>query len=103
MSKKFTHDQLMTLIAEAAVDFQLAEILRNSLKRELSAMYATYFQAHGRPGNGERTRFDFEDPAYQGVVRFTEGAYGRWYDQRALTTRLKRRLRTLVERLERAK
>lgn len=102
MKKKFTHDQLMTLIAEAAIDFQQAEIQRNSLKRELSAMYATYFHAHGRPGNGERTRFDFEDPAYRGVVEFTQGAYGRWFDQRALTTRLKRKLRNLVERLERA-
>lgn len=102
MNKKPTHEQLMTLIAEAAIDFQQAEILRNSLKRELSAMYATYFQAHGRPGNGERGRFDFEDPAYQGVVEFTQGAYSRWFDQRALTTRLKRKLRNLVERLERA-
>lgn len=103
MNKKPTREQLMTLIAEAAIDFQQAEILRNSLKRELSAMYATYFQAHGRPGNGERTRFDFEDPAYRGVVEFTKGAYSRWFDQRALTTRLKRKLRNLVERLERAK
>lgn len=102
MNKKTTHEQLMTLIAEAAIDFQQAEILRNSLKRELSAMYATYFRAHGRPGNGERTRFDFEDPAYSGVVEFTQGAYSRWFDQRALTTRLKRKLRNLVERLERA-
>lgn len=102
MRKPLTHEQLMILIAEAAIDFQRAEILRNSLKRELSAMYATYFQAHGRPGNGERTRFDFEDPAYRGVVQFTEGAYSRWFDQRALTTRLKRKLRNLVERLERA-
>ncbi|ETF07979.1 MULTISPECIES: hypothetical protein [Pseudomonas] len=102
MNKKPTYEQLMTLIAEAAIDFQQAEILRNSLKRELSAMYATYFQAHGRPGNGERTRFDFEDPAYRGVVEFTQGAYSRWFDQRALTTRLKRKLRNLVERLERA-
>lgn len=102
MNKKPTYEQLMTLIAEAAIDFQQAEILRNSLKRELSAMYATYFQAHGRPGNGERTRFDFEDPAYRGVVEFTQGAYSRWFDQRALTARLKRKLRNLVERLERA-
>lgn len=102
MNKKPTHEQLMTLIAEAAIDFQQAEILRNGLKRELSAMYATYFRAHGRPGNGERTRFDFEDPAYRGVVEFTQGAYSRWFDQRALTTRLKRKLRNLVERLERA-
>ena len=102
MNKKPTYEQLMTLIAEAAIDFQQAEILRNSLKRELSAMYATYFQAHGRPGNGERTRFDFEDPSYRGVVEFTQGAYSRWFDQRALTTRLKRKLRNLVERLERA-
>ncbi|PHN66473.1 hypothetical protein AO268_22440 [Pseudomonas sp. ICMP 8385] len=102
MNKKPTYEQLMTLIAEAAIDFQQAEILRNSLKRELSSMYATYFRAHGRPGNGERTRFDFEDPAYRGVVEFTQGAYSRWFDQRALTTRLKRKLRNLVERLERA-
>lgn len=102
MRKPLSHEQLMILIAEAAIDFQRAEILRNSLKRELSAMYATYFQAHGRPGNGERTRFDFEDPAYRGVVQFTEGAYSRWFDQRALTTKLKRKLRNLVERLERA-
>lgn len=102
MSKKIIYEELMGQIAEAAVAFQHAEILRNSLKRELSAMYVTYFQAHGRPGNGERKRFDFEDPAYSGVVQFTEGAYSRWFDQRALTTKLKRKLRTLVERLERA-
>lgn len=102
MKPKLTHEQLMNQIAEVAIDFQRAEILRNSLKRELSAMYATYFRAHGRPGNGERTRFDFEDPAYRGVVQFTEGAYSRWFDQRALTTKLKRKLRGLVERLERA-
>lgn len=102
MKTKLTHQQLMNQIAEVAIDFQRAEILRNSLKRELSAMYATYFRAHGRPGNGERTRFDFEDPAYRGVVQFTEGAYSRWFDQRALTTKLKRKLRGLVERLERA-
>lgn len=102
MSKKITYEQLMGQIAEAAVAFQHAEILRNSLKRELSAMYATYFQAHGRPGNDERTRFDFEDPAYRGVVEFTQAAYSRWVDQRALTTKLKRKLRSLVERLERA-
>lgn len=102
MSKKITYEELMGQIAEAAVAFQHAEILRNSLKRELSAMYATYFQAHGRPGDGERKRFDFEDPAYRGVVQFTEGAYSRWFDQRALTTKLKRKLRNLVERLERA-
>ena len=102
MKAKLTHEQLMNQIAEVAIDFQRAEILRNSLKRELSAMYATYFRAHGRPGNGERTRFDFEDPAYRGVVQFTEGAYSRWFDQRVLTTKLKRKLRGLVERLERA-
>ncbi|KPC13023.1 hypothetical protein [Pseudomonas syringae group genomosp. 3] len=102
MKPKLTHDELMTLIAEAAIDFQQAEILRNSLKRELGDMYATYFQAHGRPGNGERGRFDFEDPAYRGVVQFTEGAYSRWFDQRALTTKFKRKLRNLVLRLERA-
>ena len=102
MKAKLTHEQLMNQIAEVAIDFQRAEILRNSLKRELSAMYATYFRAHGRPGNGERTRFDFEDPAYRGVVQFTEGAYSRWFDQRAMTTKLKRKLRGLVERLERA-
>lgn len=71
MKPKMTYEQLMNQIAEVAIDFQHAEILRNSLKRELSAMYATYFRAHGRPGNGERTRFDFEDPAYSGVVQFT--------------------------------
>lgn len=102
MNRKQTHEQLMTQIAEAAVDYQQAEILRNALKRELSNMYATYFQAYGRPGNGERTRFNFEDPAYRGVVQFTEGAYTRWFNQRALTTKRKRRLRSLVERLERA-
>lgn len=102
MKAKPTYQQLMEQIAEAAAEFQQAEILRNALKRELSVMYATYFRAHGRPGNGDRTRFDFEDPAYRGVIQFTEGAYRRWFDQRALTTKLKRRLRGLVERLERA-
>lgn len=102
MSKVFDEQQHMTQIAEAAVAYQKAETRRNSLRRELNAMYSTYFRAHGHPYADSTKRINPDDEAFEGVLRFTDAAYRRWVDQRDLTTRLKRKLRTLVARLERA-
>lgn len=102
MSKVFDEQQHMNLIAEAAVAYQKAETRRNALRRELNAMYSTYFNAYGRPYPDDRRRINPDDEAFEGVLRFTDAAYRRWVEQRDLTTRLKRKLRTLVQRLERA-
>ena len=103
MSKKLTHEQLMSQIAEAAVNYQNAETSRNALRRELNALYATYFAAYGRPyPNDPRKRIDPEDPAFSGVLRFTDAAFERWLAARYLTTSTKRKMRTLIQRLERS-
>jgi hypothetical protein len=102
MSKIFNEQAHMELIAEAAVLYQLAETKRNSFRRELNDMYTVFFQAHGRPYGDDRRRIDPDDDAYLPVLDFTNAAYGRWKAQRDLTTKLKRKLRTLVERLGRA-
>lgn len=103
MKTKPTYEELMTQIAESAVAYQHAETERNGYRRELNALYRTYFAAYGHPyPNEPRKRIDPDDDAFGGVLRFTDAAFKRWIDARYLTTRLKRRLRTLVERLERA-
>lgn len=100
MKAKPTYQQLKEQIAEAAIEFQVAETKRNSLRRELNTLYTTYFQAYGRPYGDERRRIDPYDDKFAPVLQFTGPAYKRWKDQRDLTTRLKRKLRTLVERME---
>jgi len=103
VSKKPTYEQLMGQIAEAAVGYQQAETQRNALRRELNGLYKTYFAAYGHPYPGEpRKRIDPDDERFHGVLRFTDAAFQRWLAARELTTRLKRKLRGLVERLERA-
>lgn len=102
MSKKPTYEQLMSQIAEAAVEYQHAETKRNGLRRELNTMYRVYFDAYGRPFADTNKRVNPYDEAFAGVIAFTDVAYTRWRVQRDLTTKLKRKLRTLVERLERA-
>ncbi|QLG90745.1 hypothetical protein HZF02_01715 [Pseudomonas yamanorum] len=102
MTTKLTREQLMGQIAEAAVAFQLAETKRNSLRRELNSMYKTYFDAHGRPYADTSKRVNPYDEAFAGVIRFTDAAYDRWYVARNLTTKLKRNMRTLIQRLERS-
>ncbi|MCL8340112.1 hypothetical protein [Pseudomonas mosselii] len=102
MSKKPTYEQLMGQIAEAAVGYQQAETKRNALRRELNGLYKTYFAAYGHPHPGEpRKRINPEDDRFRGVLSFTDAAFRRWLDARELTTKLKRKLRGLVERLER--
>ncbi len=101
MIKPINEQQLMEQIAVAAVEFQQAESKRNSLRRELNRLYTTYFAAYGRPYGDDRRRIDPYDEKFGPVLEFTGPAYRRWKAQRDLTTRLKRKLRTLVERLER--
>lgn len=103
MTTKLTREQLMAQIAQAAVDNYRAEADRKSLRYELNALYRTYFAAFGRPYPSEpRKRIDPEDDAYAGVLHFTRSAYKRWLDARDLTNKTKRKLRTLIQRLERA-
>lgn len=99
---KISREQLMTLIAESAVEYQLAETKRNSLRRELNTMYRVYFDAYGRPFSDTNKRVNPYDEEFSGVIAFTDVAYTRWRAQRDLTTKLKRKMRMLVERLERA-
>lgn len=101
MIKPINEQQLMEQIAVAAVEFQQAETKRNSLRRELNRLYTTYFAAYGRPYGDDRRRIDPYDEKFEPVLEFTGPAYRRWKSQRDLTTRLKRKLRTLVERLGR--
>ncbi|WP_296271750.1 hypothetical protein [Pseudomonas sp. UBA6323] len=103
MSNKPAREQLMGQIAEAAVTYQQAETQRNSLRRELNRLYSTYFAAHGHPyPDDTRKRVDPDDDAFLGVVHFTEPAYRRWSEARDLTARSKRKMRVLIQRLERA-
>ena len=103
MSKKITYEELMGQIAEAAVNYQQAETQRNSLRRELNALYKTYFTAYGHPyPNEPRKRIDPEDDRFSGVLRFTDAAFQRWLAARYLTNSTKRKMRTLIQRLERA-
>ena len=99
---KISHEQLMAQIAESAVEYQLAETKRNSLRRELNTMYRVYFDAYGRPFADTNKRVNPYDKEFEGVIAFTDVAYTRWKTQRDLTTKLKRKMRMLVERLERA-
>ncbi|WP_248769160.1 hypothetical protein [Pseudomonas sp. MWU12-2345] len=103
MSAKPTYEQLMGQIAEAAVKYQQAETLRNSLRRELNTLYKTYFTAYGHPyPNDPRKRIDPDDEAFGGVLNFTGAAFQRWLAARCLTTSTKRKMRTLIQRLEHA-
>ncbi|MGA3682503.1 hypothetical protein [Pseudomonas graminis] len=103
MSKKITHTELMGQIAEAAVKSQHAETQRNSLRRELNGLYKTYFAAYGHPYPSEPgKRIDPDDDAFFGVLSFTEAAFRRWLSARAFATSAKRKLRGLIQRLERA-
>ncbi len=99
---KISHEQLMTRIAESAVEYQLAETKRNSLRRELNTMYRVYFDAYGRSFADSNKRVNPHDKEFEGVIAFTDVAYTRWKAQRDLATKLKRKMRVLVERLERA-
>ncbi|MBD1553602.1 hypothetical protein [Pseudomonas typographi] len=103
MSKKLPYEQLMGLIAEAAVNYQQAETKRNALRRELNMLYRTYFAAYGHPYPDQpRKRIDPDDDAFFGVLRFTDPAFRRWLDARSLTTSTKRKMRGLIQRLERS-
>ena len=103
MKTKPTYEQLMGQIADAAVAYQQAETERNTLRRELNALYKTYFTAYGHPyPNDPRKRIDPDDDAFGGVLRFTDAAFRRWISARGLTTSTKRKMRTLIQRLERS-
>ncbi|WP_443696171.1 hypothetical protein [Pseudomonas sp.] len=103
MSKKPTYEQLMGQIADSAVNYQQAETKRNGLRRELNSLYKTYFTAYGHPYPDEpRKRIDPEDERFGGVLSFTDAAFQRWLDARYLTTTTKRKMRMLIQRLERS-
>lgn len=103
MSNKITYEQLMPQIADAAVSYQQAETKRNSLRRELNTLYKTYFVAYGHPyPDDPRKRIDPEDERFYGVLEFTHAAFRRWLSARELATSTKRKMRTLIQRLERS-
>lgn len=104
MSKKtrITHEQQQVVIAERAVTWQKAERHRNRMRAELNAMYTTYFRAHGFPYEDRQKRINPDDPAFEGVVDFTSGAYARFITARQDATAAKRKLRQAVAALERA-
>lgn len=104
MSKKtrITHEQQQVVIAERAVTWQQAETHRNRMRAELNVMYTTYFRAHGFPYEDRRKRINPEDPAFDGVLQFTAGAYQRYRQARYDSNVAKRKLRQAIMALERA-
>lgn len=102
MSKKLSILSLIDNVATAAVAWQKADLRRASLRRELNAMYATYFRAHGHPYPGTTKRIDPQDESFEGVLRFTAAAYGRFKAVQAEATKLKRKMRSAILALERA-
>lgn len=104
MSKKpaITFEQQQVVVAERAVIWQQAETHRNRMRAELNAMYTTYFRAYGFPYEDRRKRINPDDPAFDGVVEFTAGAYRRYSQARYDSTAAKRKLRQAIMALERA-
>ncbi|SDI06785.1 hypothetical protein [Pseudomonas panipatensis] len=103
MTKKLSLLPLIDSVATAAVAWQKAETRRNSLRNELNTMYRIYFDANGRPAGDPLRRIDPDDPAFAGVIEFTAMAYGRFKDAQAEATKLKRKMRSAIVALERAR
>jgi PAS domain-containing protein len=74
MIKKPTKRQLIERVTELAADWYQAQAAARELRQLLNREYQQYFRVNGEPVPNQR-RIDPENPAYDGVINFTNQTY----------------------------
>ncbi len=98
MSQKISQQELICQIADLSIALHQAHHAVKCLKVALNNEYSRYFRVNPEPEpNFRGIRWD--DPRYEGVIKFTAPAYGRLCDAKRERYNAKRRLDKAVSRL----
>lgn len=98
MKKKPTKQQLVERVAELAVELHQAHYAVTCLRDEYKDECFRYFRKHGEP-YPDRHGINYNDPAYDGVIRYTKQSYDRMNEGKRRRYNIKRRLDTAVRAL----
>lgn len=98
MGKKPSNHQLVGRVAHLSIEWYRAQDIAKARRAQLNDEYRRYFEVNGEPELNQR-RINPEDPAYEGVVNFTNAAYERLVTARQQKYNAKRRLETAVRAL----
>lgn len=98
MIKKATKQQVIGRVAELSVELFQANYTVNCLREEYKGECRLYFHSHGEP-YPDRHGINYSDPAYDGVIRYTNQSYGRMVKAKQHRYNVKRRLDTAVRAL----
>lgn len=96
--KNLTKRQLVERVAELAVEHCKAHHVVTCLREEYKDECFRYFRNHGEP-YPDRHGIDYSDPAYDGVIRYTEQSYERMTKAKRHRYNVKRRFDTAVRNL----
>ncbi|SPO68135.1 hypothetical protein [Pseudomonas sp. JV241A] len=96
--KNLTKWQLVERVAELAVEHCKAHHAVTCLREEYKDECFRYFRNHGEP-YPDRHGIDYSDPAYDGVIRYTEQSYERMTKAKRHRYNVKRRFDTAVRNL----
>ena len=96
--KKPSNHQLVARVAYLSIEWYRAQAIAKARRAQLNDEYRRYFQVNGEPEPNHR-RINPEDPAYEGVINFTNPAYERLVAARQQKNNAKRRLETAVRAL----
>jgi hypothetical protein len=98
MSKKPSNHQLVGRVAYLSIEWYRAQAIAKARRAQLNDEYRRYFQVNGEPEPAHR-RIDPSNPAYGGVINFTNAAYELLVTAQQQKNNAKRRLETAVRAL----
>ena len=98
MKKTPTKQQLVERVAGLAVELHQAHYTVTCLRDEYKDECFNYFRKHGEP-YPDRHGINYNDPAYDGVIRYTRQSYERMTEAKQRRYNIKRRLDTAVRSL----
>lgn len=96
--KRPQNRQLVARVAYLSIEWYRAQAVAKARRAQLNDEYRRYFEVNGEPEPNHR-RINPNDPAYEGVVNFTNSAYERLVDAQRQKNNAKRRLETAVRAL----
>lgn len=98
MIKKPNKQHLIERVSALSVEWYRAQTIAKVRRAQLNDEYRRFFEVNGEPEPTHR-RIDPENPAYEGVINFTNAAYGRLVEARQQKNNAKRRLETAIRAL----
>ncbi|MBK3444134.1 hypothetical protein JJD83_19025 [Pseudomonas lactis] len=93
-----SNHQLVGRVSHLSIEWYRAQAIAKARRAQLNDEYRRYFEVNGEPEPNHR-RIKPDDPAYEGVINFTNAAYELLVDAQRKKNNAKRRLETAVRAL----